>query len=162
MKGYLKGIVRIMMALMVGMVCMNSCTKDDDDDKNKSNLGQSNGTTAEAFKNGYLNNKDKTILVDMRTRAKYEAGHIIGAVNIDCESTDEAYYNENALIYSALEDLDPTHEKYVQIYDGYGASQFSIKVASIIAKKGWGEKKVFLLASKYEDFAKQFPEMIEK
>lgn len=151
-----------MFALMLGMVCLNSCSKDDDDEKEKQTTGKSNSTTAEAFYNGYKNNKEKTILVDMRTRAKYEASHIIGAVNIDCESSDEAFYKEDALIYQALEELDPKHEKFIQLYDSYGASQFSIKVASIISKKGWGEKQVFLLASKYDDFAAKYPDIIEK
>lgn len=151
-----------MFALMLGMVCLNSCSKDDDDEKEKQTTGKSNSTTAEAFYNGYTNNKEKTILVDMRTRAKYEAGHIIGAVNIDCESSEEAANDMNALIYQALEELDPNHEKFIQLYDSYGASYFTIKVAGNISKKGWGEKQVFLLASKYDDFAAKYPDIIEK
>lgn len=162
MKGYFKSVMRVMFALLVGMACFSSCSKDDDEDKEKQTTGKSNSTTAEAFYNGYKNNKEMTILVDMRTRALYEAGHIDGAVNIDCESSDEAFYNENATIYRALEELDPKHEKYIQLYDSKGASQFTIKVASVISKKGWGEKQVFLLAGKYSDFAAKYPDIIVK
>lgn len=141
---------------------MTSCSKDDDDDNKKQNLGQSNSTSAEAFYNGLTNNKDVTILVDMRTAALYDAGHIKGAINIDCESTDDAYFDENNVLYKTLEELDPQHEKFIQIYDSKGASQFTIKVASIIAKKGWGAKKVFTLMTSYDEFAKKFPDVIEK
>lgn len=162
MKGYIKSIAQIAMALFVGVICFNSCSKDDDDDKNKKELGKSNGTTDEAFYNGYKNNKETTILIDMRTEALYKVSHMDGAINIDCESTDDAFYSNDAKIYKELEKMDPSHTKYIQLYDSKGASQFTIHVASQISKMGWGGDKVFLLASKYNDFANKFPDAIVK
>lgn len=55
------------------------------------------------------NNKDISVVVDVRTAGEYNAGHVAGAVNIDVESV---------AFDSAIADLDPSQTYLVYCHSG--------------------------------------------
>ncbi|MBQ0156039.1 MAG: hypothetical protein KBT22_05630 [Bacteroidales bacterium] len=156
-------------------VSISSCHSDDDDDNNSNKqdvfnldpnrpsggaIDQMSGATAEAFYNGLTNNAaETTIVVDTRSAAEYNAGHVKNAISIPLEN-DDAFYYDDEFIYTELERLDPTHSKFILITDN-GASTFTLHVAGRLSAMGWGKKKIFLLMGKTSDFLNQFPDVKE-
>lgn len=162
MKGYLNTMVRVLFALMLGVVCMNSCSKDDDDEKEKHGSGDYSLVAVDAFHNGMVNNEERNIVVDCRKPSKYSQEHIKGAINIDCESSDEAYFTGNFPICDSLKIKDPKQEKNILLYGEELGTQYYIKMAETLSKAGWKNKKVFILNGKYKDYSDRYSNDIEK
>lgn len=137
----------------VSAFSISSCSKDDDDSKE---IGESSGTSAEAFYNGLMNNTpESTIVIDTRPADKYAAGHVIRAKSIPV--SDNAFYDDTDAFYSTVEALDPTHSKFILLTDE-GASPLMVHVAGVLSEMGWGKEKIYLLTSKTSDFLKKYPD----
>ena len=144
--------VAAIMAICVGA----SCSSDSDEDLNNFNAAFS--TKFHSIIDTLKAKNYNYVIVDGRTKALYDAGHIKGAVNY--EVTAQNTIDNNAAFPTWLNANYPIASGYYVLV--YGCGSLSYAVGGRISKCGYGKAHTYYLNDSYDTWAKTYPNEIEK